>query len=308
MRPAILAVDDDAANRHVIGEIFRREHMDVSFADSGEQALRLLDSPQAHFDVVLLDRMMSGIDGIEVLRRIKGVPHLSSLPVVMQTAAGAPDQVSEGLAAGALYYLTKPYAPEALRTIVRAALSDARGRLELERRVEATADAFGLLQLGRFECRSLEQAHALAGLLSQLAAEPKVAVVGLAELLANAVEHGNLEIDCELKAILIRQDRWAAEIARRYQLPGYRDRRVQIEVLRQGDELRFEVQDEGTGFDHTKYLELDPARAFEPNGRGIALARLMSLKTLSYEGCGNRAVATLMARTSPLAPRSSPSP
>jgi CheY-like chemotaxis protein len=297
MRPAILAVDDDAANRHVIGEIFRRDQMDVSFAESGEQALHLLHAGKSHFDVVVLDRMMSGIDGIEVLRRIKNVPHLSTMPVVMQTAAGAPDEVSEGLAAGALYYLTKPYAPEALRTIVLAALSDARGRHELEQRSEDALDALALLQHGQFACRTLEQARALAGLLSQLAAEPKLAVIGLAELLANAVEHGNLAIDCELKANLIRNERWASEIRRRYQLPEYRDRRVHIEVSRQGDDLRFEVRDEGQGFDHTKYLEFDPLRAFEPNGRGIALARRMSFKTLDYQDSGSVAVATLAGRS-----------
>lgn len=299
MRPAILAVDDDAANRQVIGEIFRRDHMDVRFAESGEQALRLLHEGRERFDVVVLDRMMSGIDGLEVLRRMKAAPELSALPVVMQTAASAPEEVSEGLAAGALYYLTKPYTPDALRTIVLAALSDARGRSELEQHSGDALNVLSPLQQGHFTLRTLEEARALAGLLSHLAAEPKLAVVGLAELFTNAIEHGNLAIDCELKANLIRSERWAAEIQRRYQLPEYRDRRVRIEVSRQGDDLRCEVRDEGAGFDYGKYLELDPLRAFEPNGRGIALARRMCFKTLDYEGSGSIAIATLSAKTGP---------
>src|SRR5262245_52174390 len=104
MRPAILAVDDDSSNRHVIGEILRRAQMDVSFADSAQQALRLLEGAEASFDIVLLDRMLPDMDGIEVLKRMKSAPRLASTPVVMQTGAVAPDQISEGLSSGAYYY------------------------------------------------------------------------------------------------------------------------------------------------------------------------------------------------------------
>jgi CheY-like chemotaxis protein len=238
---------------------------------------------------------MAGIDGIEVLRRMKSAPRLAATPVVMQTAAGAPDQVTEGLLAGAHYYLTKPYAPEALRTIVRAALTDARARHELQLRADNTVSALALVQSGVFACSTLEEAQALASLLAQLAADPRVAVLGLWELLANAIEHGNLGIDCAQKAELLRQERWLAEIRTRQQLPEYRDKHVRIELERAGDDLEIAFIDEGQGFDFAKYMDLDPARAFEPNGRGIALARLMSFRTLSYEGRGNIARATLRA-------------
>jgi anti-sigma regulatory factor (Ser/Thr protein kinase) len=199
------------------------------------------------------------------------------------------------LLAGAHYYLTKPYRPDALRTIVRAALSDAHSRTELQLRTESTVGALHLIQSGRFECRTLDEAQALAGLLAQLANDPRVAVIGLWELLANAVEHGNLEIDCKQKSELIRQERWLTEIRGRQQLPQYREKRVRVEVERRGDELEVCVRDQGKGFDYEKYLELDPDRAFEPNGRGIALARLMSFRSLAYEGCGNTVRAIMRA-------------
>ncbi|HKU38175.1 MAG TPA: response regulator [Polyangiales bacterium] len=295
MRPAILAVDDDASNRHTIGEILRRASMDVSFADSAEQALRLLEAAEASFDIVLLDRMLPGMDGIEVLKRMKSAPRLAATPVVMQTAAGAPEEISEGLSSGAYYYLTKPYSPEALRTIVRAALSDTQARRELQLRADSTVIALALLQRGSFECRTLDQAQMLAALLAQLAAEPRVAVVGLFELMSNAIEHGNLGIDCAEKAQLIRSDRWLAELRRRQELPENRDKRVFVELERSSDELQVSVRDQGSGFDYAKYLELDPARAVEPNGRGIALARLMSFRSLRYDAPGNVARATLRA-------------
>jgi DNA-binding response OmpR family regulator len=289
----ILAVDDDPVNLHIIGEVFKREPVKISYAHSGEGALKMLFDPTSSFDVVLLDRMMVGMDGIEVLKRMKAEPRLSHTPVVMQTAAAAPDQVCEGLTAGAHYYLTKPYAPSTLRTIVRAALEHARDRRELEARAGHAAEAVVLLERAEFSVRTHVDAQRIAAFVSQLCPQPKVAVLGLAELMINGIEHGNLGITCEEKAELLRDDRLAAEIDRRQALPQCALRRVTLRFERCVDELQFEVRDQGEGFDFTKYLELDPERAFEPNGRGIALARTISFSRLEYQGPGNVVVAAI---------------
>jgi len=289
----ILAVDDDPVNLHIIGEVFKREPVKISYANSGESALQMLFDPASSFDVVLLDRMMAGLDGIEVLRRMKAEPRLSHTPVVMQTAAAAPDQVCEGLTAGAHYYLTKPYAPSTLRTIVRAALEHARDRRELEARAGNAAEAGQLIDRAEFSLRTHADAQRVAAFVSQLCPQPKVAVLGLAELMINGIEHGNLGITCAEKSELLREDRLATELARRQALPQNTLRRVTLRFERAADELLFEVSDEGKGFDYTKYLELDPERAFEPNGRGIALARMMSFSRLEYQGSGNVVVAAI---------------
>jgi CheY-like chemotaxis protein len=290
----ILAVDDDPVNLHIIGEIFKREPVSVSYAESGEHALRMLADPLNAFDVVLLDRMMPGMDGLEVLRRMKAEPRLAHTPVVMQTAAAAPDQVCEGLSAGAHYYLTKPYAPSTLRTIVRAALDHARDRHELEARAGTFLESLSMLERATFTVRTLEEAQRLGALLAQLCPDPKLAVLGIAELLVNAVEHGNLGITCSEKSALMREDRLTQELARRRELPECRERRAHISVERRDGELTFTITDEGQGFDFRQYLELDPARAFEPNGRGIALARMMSFSRLEYQGVGNVVTATIV--------------
>jgi DNA-binding response OmpR family regulator len=296
-RSTILAVDDDPVNLHIIGEVFKREPVNIAYAESGETALRMLADPRSTFDVVLLDRMMDGLDGIEVLRRMKAEPRLSHTPVVMQTAAAAPDQVCEGLTAGAHYYLTKPYAPSTLRTIVRAALEHARDRRELEARAGNFAEAMVLLERAEFSVRTHPEAQRVAALVSQVCPQPRAAVLGLAELMINGIEHGNLGITCAEKAALLREDRLADELARRQGLPQCARRRVRLRFERNNGELSFEVSDEGEGFDYTKYLELDPERAFEPNGRGIALARMMSFSRLEYHGMGNVVVATIAAPT-----------
>lgn len=294
-RATMLAVDDDPVNLHIIGEVFKREPVTITYVGSGEHALSMLADPGRSFDVVLLDRMMDGMDGIEVLKRMKAEPRLAHTPVVMQTAAAAPDQVCEGLTAGAHYYLTKPYAPSTLRTIVRAALEHARDRRELETRAENFSEALGLLGTAAFVVRTHVEAQRVAALVSQVCPDPRSAVLGLAELMVNGIEHGNLGITCEQKAELLREDRLGEEIRLRQALPQYALRCVNLSFERHVDKLCFEVRDEGDGFDYHKYLELDPARAFEPNGRGIALARMMSFNTLEYRGVGNVVVATIDA-------------
>ncbi len=284
----ILVVDDEPFNLDIIIETLDDPSYQLTTAESGEEAWELLSRQDSHFDLVVLDRMMRGIDGIEVLRRIKADPRLSEIPVIMQTAAASPDQVREGLQAGAHYYLTKPFELEALETIVRAALEDAAQRRSLLDGMNHQARVIKLADSAVFRIRTLEDAQHLAALLGNLFPEPQLGAMGLSELFINAIEHGNLGIDFSEKSRLKEQDRWHEEVVHRLGLPEYRERRVTVSIERKGCDWEFLIEDQGKGFEWDKYLELDPERAFAPNGRGIALARQLAFSRLTYEGSGNR--------------------
>ena len=71
------------------------------------------------------------------------------------------------------------------------------------------------------------------------------------------------------------------------------DKRVTLNFQRDGQSITLRITDEGRGFAWQDYLEMNPDRACDPNGRGIALARMLSFNSIFYEGCGNVAVATL---------------
>jgi CheY-like chemotaxis protein len=294
-KPVILAVDDDPVNLRIISGVFEDTDYEVVSANNGASALRLLEAANARYDVVLLDRMMPQIDGLEVLCQMKETPHLAGLPVIMQTAAAAPEQVAEGLRAGAHYYLTKPYTPEALRIIVRAALDDSRRNDDQTLQARACVEALRFVDRASFTLRTLDDVSALSNLLAALCPEPGSANFGLRELLTNAVEHGNLAITYNEKSRLKRDGRWQDEIDRRLVLSEYCDRRVHVTFARSEHSLAFEISDEGNGFVWKPYLELDAARAFDPNGRGIALAKSLSFTRLEYQGSGNRVVATIDA-------------
>ncbi len=289
----ILVVDDEPFNLEIIGEYLDGQGYELTMARDGMEAWACLDESGRDFDLLVLDRMMPRLDGMELLRRVRRTPRLSDLPVIMQTAAATPDQVREGLAAGARYYLTKPYEPDALLAIVKSALEEARRNREIQIQVDSMRRAMGALQLAEFEFATLEQASQLAALASLTAPEPENIVMGLSELLINAVEHGNLGISYAEKSRLRMEDRWQEEVERRLGLPAYADRRARLRVERAAGSVRYTVSDEGEGFEFARYLDFDPGRAFDPNGRGIAMARQLCFRSLEYLGCGNVVTATV---------------
>jgi DNA-binding response OmpR family regulator len=289
----VLAVDDDAMNLDIIAATFEGADIDLKLAESGAQAMAFLEDPSTRFDLVILDRMMPGVDGMGVLHWIRATARLAGIPVIMQTAAAGADQVEEGLRAGAYYYLTKPYAPSALRTIVQAALADTLRAHEFEVHLQARSAVLDLARSAAFRFTTLDDGSELAGLLAALCPDPSAALVGLNELMCNAVEHGNLGISYAEKSSLKRQDSWRQEVDRRAQLPELRDRYVDVSFERRDGVLCFRITDQGLGFSWEQYLTMDAARAFDPNGRGIALARMFSFQDLHYEDGGRTAVATV---------------
>lgn len=296
----ILLVDDEPLNLEILVDYFEGEEpYTVETADDGEAAWQLLQNPAKNFRLVLLDRMMPGLDGIGLLKRIKGDPRLAATPVIMQTAASAADQIREGLEAGAYYYLTKPYRRDNLLAIVHAALSDAETRSALSRQLHQHVNSLQFLDNAELSIRTLNEATQLASFIAQACPNPDSAVIGISELLVNAIEHGNLGLCYAEKTRLKQEDNWQAEVERRARLPENADKVVRLNYRRQDGKIILKVSDQGRGFRWQEFLEMDPKRAFDPNGRGIALARMLSFSEISYEGCGNVAVATIDCSPSP---------
>ena len=293
----ILVVDDEPLNLEIIGEYLAHGPYRLTDAGDGAEAWRRLETATPPFDLVILDRMMPVMDGMELLKRMKADPRFEATPVIMQTAATASDQIREGLAAGCYYYLTKPYKATTLNSIVEAILEDLRQRRmiadEFASRpsIPATAQA-------EYTFSTLEEAHRLATLLAAQCPEPTLAAMGLIELLVNAIEHGNLGISYAEKSQLKQEDRWESEIARRLQLPQYLSKKAHVGFIRQTEDIVFTITDQGSGFDWRKYLEFDPDRAFDPNGRGIAMAGKIAFSGLEYRGNGNQVVATIRLKQS----------
>lgn len=287
MGASLLILDDEPLNLEIIGEYLSDSGYQLSFFDDPEVAWSELDANPRKFDVIVMDRMMPKIDGLTLLRRIKADERMRHLPVIMQTAAASPDQVSEGLASGAHYYLTKPFRSDALLSIVRAAVQDGARWADISLRIANHSKAIGLLAEGDFLVRTLEEAQALSALIALGADDPDSVVLGLSELLVNGIEHGNLGIDFQTKTRLKSEDCWLEEVIKRLEWPENVGKRVRLHLRNAAGEISVRIEDEGAGFEWQRFLELSPERAFAPNGRGIAITRMMAFKSMEYLGRGN---------------------
>lgn len=291
-KTALLVVDDEAFNRDILDELLTAQGYAVTHAEDGEAAWTLLTNTQYKFSAVLLDRMMPRLDGMGLLLRIKADRRFAYLPVIFQTAIDQPADIAEGIKAGAFYYMVKPVNESLLYAIVRSAVSNV--QLEDKLRADANQEQIllaRLLERSEYHVQSLLEARALATVLSNFYPHPQRVCLGIAELLINAVEHGNLGISYREKSALLQTGGWEQEIERRLSLPEYCQKKVHVKLEQEAHEILLTITDGGDGFDFRQFLEMSPERAFDPNGRGIAMSKMMSFDSIAYTGKGNQVVA-----------------
>ena len=286
----ILAVDDEETNLEILEHILIKNHYKVSCMSDGAKALVMLHSEPDLYDIVLLDRMMPVMDGITVLKNLKDHPKLCNIPVIMQTAASNKEQIEEGIEAGAYYYLTKPYSSKGLLKIVEAAANDMRlSKLRRQGRIEDKHDQ----SENHFSIQTLQEAEILALHLAGRYPSPERVVFGITELMMNAIEHGNLGVGYDAKTQLTNDGNWLEEIERRQRLPENADKYVTVDFARDEHHITLTVEDMGEGFDWKPFLTIDPMRAIDNHGRGIAITAMQCFDTLEYMGKGNKVAAVI---------------
>ena len=286
----ILIVDDDSVTRRFLRQQSKILGFDSVEAANGREALEVLRANPGAFDVVLLDRTMPEMDGMAVIMQMNKDAALSRIPVIMQTSSSAPEEVQEGIDAGVFYYLTKPIDPALLKTVLRTAVADRRHETGVQER-DLAHDGLSMMQSASFQFRTVEEAQILSRFIAGMFPEPSRVTAGLAELMVNAIEHGNLGIGYEMKAQLCRDGTWRDEIHRRMQSPAIGNRAAEITLTRKDGGIYAVISDQGEGFDWKNFLKINPTRAGDAHGRGIAMANSISFDKLTYNDKGNKAVA-----------------
>ena len=130
-KPIILCVDDEPANLKLLENILVPRGYEVVSAANGEDALKKIKTQT--IDLVLLDLMMPGMDGLQVSRKIKDAKKYRKIPIVMLTAYTGVETYMKTLSNEVFAYLQKPFATEELVRIVRAALERSEGGNALRR-------------------------------------------------------------------------------------------------------------------------------------------------------------------------------
>ena len=135
MKQTVLVIDDEEDIRELILYNLLKEGYTVECAVSGEAGLEMLKRGLP--DLIILDLMLPGLDGLEVCRRVKADSQLQHIPIIMVTARGEEPDIVRGLELGADDYVAKPFSPKVLLARVKSVLR--RGRqspVDLEQVVE----------------------------------------------------------------------------------------------------------------------------------------------------------------------------
>ncbi|HHN93378.1 MAG TPA: response regulator transcription factor, partial [Anaerolineae bacterium] len=135
--PRILIVEDDAEMVELMHNMLALINCEVQVAYSGGEALELLHQEMEagrEIDLVLLDVMVPGMDGYEVIARIKADPELRNTAIIMTTALNSVSDKTLGLGLGADDYLTKPFDPQELLARIDAVMRIRRSEQALRRR------------------------------------------------------------------------------------------------------------------------------------------------------------------------------
>jgi len=148
-QPKVLLVDDDEVNLLLTSIALRERGFDITEANGGEQAIRMLADWLP--DVVVLDALMPGLDGFETCRELRHLPGFESLPVLMLTGLDDDASITRAYEAGATDFFVKSTQWSLLAGRLRYLLRSARTRQELERNKSRLARAQDLARMGSFD-------------------------------------------------------------------------------------------------------------------------------------------------------------
>lgn len=168
--PHILVVDDVPTNIQLVTFILADQECEISFANSGEDALRQTQTQD--FDLILLDLMMPDISGIEVTRRLKQNPRSAGVPVIFLTARSDENAILEAFEAGASDYVTKPFLASELLARVQTQLK----LKQMQKQLQARNQELN---------QSLQLKNQLLGIASHDLKNPLSVVNGFAQLMQN---------------------------------------------------------------------------------------------------------------------------
>jgi DNA-binding response OmpR family regulator len=290
----VLLVEDDRMAAMMVSSMLSDLGYQVEMAQNGAEAYALLREAPTRADMVLTDRFMPALDGLGLTRRLRREPATQHMPIVMLTGTGDSASIAEGIEAGVQQYLTKPVDPNLLQQVMQATSRQIEQRRAAARTLQSHQAGFSNIQRIDFHLRTMAEIAPVSSLLASLADNPEKVIVGLRELLTNAVEHGIYRLGGQAKAQHLSQGTLDAELARREADPDYTGV-AEAAAQRLPDGIKFAFRDPGPGFAWQRFIRPDPAQGIGQCGRGIARSALIFNK-VEFHGTGNLVTATLASR------------
>lgn len=119
----LLIIDDDLISLHVLGEYLHAANYEFIAAENGQQAWELLQNSPAEFAVVIVDRIMPKMHGLELLAKMRQHEILKNIPVIMLTGEAEKDEIIAAMRAGVFDFLHKPIEKELLLAVLKRAVT-----------------------------------------------------------------------------------------------------------------------------------------------------------------------------------------
>jgi CheY-like chemotaxis protein/anti-sigma regulatory factor (Ser/Thr protein kinase) len=284
----VLVVEDSPTQASELRFLLEDSGFDVEIAVDGIAAMSSLAERLPN--IIVTDLQMPRMDGLAMVEAVRS--EHPSVPVVLITAHGSEEIAARALRSGAASYVPKRYLGQDLAQVVHQIIAMAAPDPEKERIIESLEETRFRFAIENDDSlvapliRRLEEVVLEMGLCDR--AELIRVAVALHEAIVNAIDHGNLKLDSEL-----RQDderiyhRLADE---RRKLSPFRERTVQIDVGVTRTEATFTIRDQGPGFDPSTLPDpTDPANLCRIGGRGLLLIRTL-MDEVSFNSTGNQIV------------------
>ena len=285
MTTQILIVDDSRVSRDLAGGCLQDSGFSLVFANNGREALESIAREMP--DLVLTDLQMPEMDGLQLVQKI--ISTYPMLPVILMTAYGSEEIAVTALKAGAASYLPKKNLARDLEQTIRVVLSVASAQTEERRILENLIQTDLSFVIGNDQ-NSLKPliGHIQKNLQQMsLCDEHNLLRIcaALQEALINAIEHGNLEMESDLREA--EDDRFHKLLNERRQQSPYKDRRVYVNVKLTRSVAICTVRDEGSGFNPDTLPDpTDPANLRKISGRGLLLIRTF-MDEVTFNDKGN---------------------
>jgi CheY-like chemotaxis protein/anti-sigma regulatory factor (Ser/Thr protein kinase) len=284
--PRVLIVDDSAMDRELAaGLLAKGKEISVELVSNGHEALDVLEKSAP--DLVVTDLLMPEVDGLELVNKIKTTHPL--VPVILMTSRGNEEVAVEALQSGAASYVPKRRLARSLLSTVRTVLAISGERRSHARLLECSTEmnhSFVLktdYTLVPPLVMYVQETSTRLGLCSE--SDSLQVGIAMEEVLSNAVYHGNLEIDSQMREKHFTEYR--ALIEERSARSPYRDRCVYVDLRFQPTRAEFVVRDEGAGFDVAAITSApDLPDVNKLSGRGLFLVRTF-MDEVTFNDVGN---------------------
>ena len=268
----IMLIDDEQDFLDTLSMSLKRQGHSVTAANDGEMAWKIIKEGKIRFDVVISDIKMSPVDGIELLQRIRG--DNNDVPVLLMTGHGDLAHSIKAIKLGANDFILKPFSLQYMKSILAKLQADIITLEERQNFIAQMSEEIHLVFPSNYTMvpsvnSILHQQYMHNCEMNDISSHLIDLCVN--EAILNSVVHGNLEVESELK-----EESWEAfqtKLDERSADEQFKNRKVKVDFTQNPEEIRFDIEDEGNGFDYRKHLEsLENAGAdLISFGRGVAL-------------------------------------